>query len=78
MVMLTGTVSNNSIFTFNKAYADPLNFPVGVAVDPSGNVFVVEPENDRIQKFTNTGTFIKKWGKKVPATANSLFRPVLL
>jgi hypothetical protein len=23
MVMLTGTVSNNSIFTFNKAYAAP-------------------------------------------------------
>jgi tripartite motif-containing protein 71 len=61
MVMLTGTVSYNSIFTLNKAYADP---PVGVAVDPSGNVFVVEPENDRIHKFTNTGTFIKKWGKE--------------
>jgi DNA-binding beta-propeller fold protein YncE len=60
MVILTSTVSNNSIFTFNKAYAT-LSVPSGVAVDSSGNVFVSDSGNDRIQKFTNTGTFIRKW-----------------
>lgn len=36
--------------------------PAGVVVDPSGNVFVTDVNNERIQKFTNTGTFIRKWG----------------
>jgi tripartite motif-containing protein 71 len=36
--------------------------PCGVAVDSSGNVFVSDIINDRIQKFTNNGTFIRKWG----------------
>jgi tripartite motif-containing protein 71 len=38
-----------------------LSVPSGVAVDSSGNVFVSDSGNDRIQKFTNTGTFIRKW-----------------
>jgi hypothetical protein len=37
-------------------------FPYGVAVDSSGNVFVAEYGNNRIQKFTNQGDFIRKWG----------------
>jgi hypothetical protein len=60
MVILTSTVSNNSIFTFNKAYADSLG-SIRCCVDSSGNVFVADSNNDRIQKFTNTGTFIRKW-----------------
>jgi tripartite motif-containing protein 71 len=35
--------------------------PTGIAVDKSGNVFVIG-YNDRVQKFTNTGNFIRKWG----------------
>jgi DNA-binding beta-propeller fold protein YncE len=63
MVMLTGTVSNNNMFTFNKSYAAPrLDGPGGIAVDSSGNVFVAEEFNNRVQKFTNTGEFIRKWG----------------
>jgi len=38
------------------------SYPRGVAVDPSGNVYVVEQNAHRIQKFTSTGTFITKWG----------------
>jgi hypothetical protein len=34
----------------------------GVAVGGSGNVFVVDNSNNRIQEFTNTGTFVRKWG----------------
>jgi hypothetical protein len=36
--------------------------PFGVAVDGSGDVFVGERVNNRIQTFTNTGTFLTKWG----------------
>ena len=36
--------------------------PFDVAVDGGGNVFVADTNNNRIQKFTNTGTFLTKWG----------------
>src|SRR5262249_12169883 len=38
------------------------NSPIGVAVDANGNVFVADWENQRVQKFTNTGAFLAKWG----------------
>src|SRR5262249_8598108 len=38
------------------------DFPIGIAVDGSGNVFVADTGNFRIQKFDNTGTFLTKWG----------------
>jgi tripartite motif-containing protein 71 len=31
-------------------------------VDASGNVFVVDEGNNRIQKFDANGSFITKWG----------------
>ena len=34
----------------------------GVAVDSSDNVYVVERNNHRIQKFDSNGMFITKWG----------------
>jgi DNA-binding beta-propeller fold protein YncE len=36
--------------------------PYGVAVDGSGNVFVADTYNHRIQKFTSNGEFIMTWG----------------
>jgi DNA-binding beta-propeller fold protein YncE len=36
--------------------------PHGIAIDSSGNVYVADSNNDRIQKFDNNGTFIKQWG----------------
>ena len=36
--------------------------PAGIAVDSSGNVYVVDKYNHRIQKFTSDGQFITKWG----------------
>jgi len=38
------------------------DFPLRVAVDGSGNVYVAELINQRIQKFDNAGTFLTKWG----------------
>jgi tripartite motif-containing protein 71 len=38
------------------------NAPHAVAVDGSGNVFVTDEQNHRIQKFDGTGTFLTKWG----------------
>jgi tripartite motif-containing protein 71 len=40
------------------------DFPEGVALDSSDNVYVVDAlgGNHRIQKFYSDGTFITKWG----------------
>ena len=35
--------------------------PIGLAVDSSGNVFVTD-FSTRVQKFTNSGTFLTMWG----------------
>jgi streptogramin lyase len=36
--------------------------PNAVALDSSGNVYVTDQNNHRIQKFTSTGAFLTKWG----------------
>ena len=36
--------------------------PSGVAVDTSGNVYVADSGNNRIQKFDSNGTYITQWG----------------
>ena len=38
------------------------NFPAAIAVDSNSNVYVSDPVNERIQKFTSNGQFITKWG----------------
>ena len=37
--------------------------PCGLAVDQQGYVYVVEYENDRVQKFRPDGSFIRMWGR---------------
>ena len=37
-------------------------FPHGIAVDNSGNVYVIGYGNHRIQKFDSNGVFLTKWG----------------
>ena len=36
--------------------------PTAISVDSSGNVYVADLNNNRIQKFDSNGTFITKWG----------------
>lgn len=38
------------------------NGPNGITVDASGNVYVTEYANHRVQKFTSSGTFLTMWG----------------
>jgi tripartite motif-containing protein 71 len=67
--VLVGIVMLSAITSNNNTYA-ALKDPTGVAVDPSGNVFTSEARKNIIQKFTNTGKFIRQWESegKQPAT----------
>ena len=44
-----------------------LNFPVGVAADAAGNVYIGEEDNSRIDKFGSDGSFQTLWGEDVDA-----------
>jgi hypothetical protein len=44
--------------------AGQFDFPVDVAVDGSGYVYVVDEMNFRVQKFTSEGVFVGEWGSR--------------
>lgn len=48
-------------------------YAYGVATDAAGHVFVADINNNRIQEFTASGAFIRKWG--TPGTGPGQFRP---
>ncbi len=50
------------LLSFDTCPGVYFNTPAGVAVDSSGNVYVADKGNHRIQKFDNNGNFITKWG----------------
>jgi tripartite motif-containing protein 71 len=60
-VGFTCTAATCSGLTFGSGDGQ-FNGPRGLAVDSSGNVYVVDEGNARIQKFTNAGTFNATWG----------------
>ncbi len=41
-----------------------LNVPVGVAADLEGNIYVMDTNNFRVQKFDSEGNFLLMWGSK--------------
>ena len=38
--------------------------PHTIAFDPSGNMYITDTKNARVQKFDSNGTFLAKWGSK--------------
>jgi sugar lactone lactonase YvrE len=51
--------------TVGAALGGELNFPVGVATDAAGNVYVADTDHNRIQKFDSSGNFQRAWGEDV-------------
>lgn len=51
------------LFVWGKKGNGPgeFNIPHGIDLDLQGNVFVADRENNRIQKFTADGIFLKEW-----------------
>ena len=52
-----GTANGNT-----AAAPGTFNDPWGIAVGPDGSVYVADTWNNRIQKFTAKGEFVKQWG----------------
>jgi tripartite motif-containing protein 71 len=61
-----------TIFRTNVTRDGEFLDPHGIDVDSFGNVYVVDALTLNVQKFTNNGTFITKWG--VSGTGNGEFR----
>ena len=53
-------------FSIGSEGSEPgkFNHPESVALDTSGNLWVVDKVNDRIEKFSPTGTFLAAYGSK--------------
>ncbi len=49
-----------------------LKRPHGVGVDSAGNIYVGDTDNNRIQKFDNSGTYLGQWG--ATGTGDGQFR----
>jgi len=60
IIRVNACTTCNFLLTWGSAAT--FNIPSGVAVDSSGNVYVTDTLNNRIEKFSSTGTFITEWG----------------
>jgi YD repeat-containing protein len=58
---LYGTVLEKRVGSTGTA-AGQFKGPTGVVLDPSGNVWVVDGGNDRLEKFSSTGTYLSQVG----------------
>jgi hypothetical protein len=64
-------------FTAAWARAETAGGCITVAADANGNVFVADRFNNRIQKFTGTGTFLGKW-ESVGSADSQFSNPIAL
>jgi DNA-binding beta-propeller fold protein YncE len=62
LLSLITMISFGNIVSNVYAAEPQFNNPYGDTVNSSGNVYVADANNNRIQKFSSTGTFIRKWG----------------
>ena len=60
---ITGYVFVTSWGSFGSE-AGQFDFPIDVAVDGSGYVYICDEANARVQKFTADGTFVTEWGSE--------------
>ncbi|SPE52632.1 putative Peptidylamidoglycolate lyase [Verrucomicrobia bacterium] len=51
-------------FTVGQLGSGPgqLNYPLGLAVDNIGNLYVCDTRNSRMQKFSSSGAYLAQWG----------------
>jgi tripartite motif-containing protein 71 len=47
-----------------------LSHPKGIAFDPQGNVYVADTGNNRIEEFTDRGTYLNHWTSPGPGGGN--------
>ena len=45
---------------YNQIFAT-ISSPTAIAADSTGNVYVIDHEDETVQKFTTDGTFVKEW-----------------
>ena len=55
------TLEKSIGFDYKSAFKN-LTSPENISIDTLGNIYVLEAGKDRIQKFTNNGTFLLEWG----------------
>jgi DNA-binding beta-propeller fold protein YncE len=47
-----------------SADPNPFDVPAGVAADAEGNIYVMDTDNSRVQKFDSEGNFLLTWGSE--------------
>ena len=47
---------------FSTSPVGRFTYPRGIALDSSGNIYVADSGNDRVQKFDSSGNFLLAWG----------------
>ncbi len=56
------TLTPVSLVWETTGHAQPFKGPTGLAVDPSGNLYVIDAGNRRIQKLDGNGNLLLMWG----------------
>lgn len=74
-IVVLSTVDGSHIRTFGTSGTGngQLNGPKGIAIGPNGLVYVADTGNNRIQVFTQGGTFVAKWGGTAAGSGNTQF-----
>ncbi|MDE1727492.1 MAG: 6-bladed beta-propeller, partial [Thaumarchaeota archaeon] len=51
-----------SVPTFVSNFATNFTAPTGIAIDSSGDIYVVDSGNSQIKKFDSNGKLLSSWG----------------